>query len=109
MRTALGLGLRTAVVLSVLILVAGNAQSAPATSSNGGTTPVKKIYRCAGQLTRAAEVVITMQAGKAFYQATDSTVLPPATGMDVYRVLTRPSYKGALIDSVIFVEYESMR
>ena len=246
MKALLGLGLRTAVTLSVLIFVAGNAQSAPAASPNGGTMPVKKIYRCAGQLTRAADAVITMQAGKAFYKATDSTapvttapvfesgapvtvaeantigcnrrvieirvpsttssgcancypnaeihacagsfagskvfeeycrvptsstseancktfkhevevfkkvsgqtkfgltplktfvyrgaidssgcrvaaknlgqihdtaevfpnLLPPATGMDVYRVLTRPSYQGALIDSVIFVEYESMR
>ena len=55
MRTLLGIGLRTAV------------------TSNGGTMPVKKIYRCAGQLTRAADAVITMQAGKAFYKATDST------------------------------------
>jgi hypothetical protein len=33
-------------------------------------------------------------------------VLPPASGMDVYRVLSLPNYKGALVDTVIFVEFE---
>jgi len=37
------------------------------------------------------------------------TVNPPASGMDVYRVLSLPRYKGNLLDTVIFVEYESMK
>jgi len=33
-------------------------------------------------------------------------VTPPASGADVYRVLSLPTYKGALVDTVIFVEFE---
>ena len=33
-------------------------------------------------------------------------VLPPASGMDVYRVLSLPTYKGALVPTVVFVEFE---
>jgi len=33
-------------------------------------------------------------------------VIPPASGMDVYRVLSLPTYKGALVPTVIFVEFE---
>ena len=35
-----------------------------------------------------------------------SNVLPPASGMDVYRVLSLPTYQGALVPTVIFVEFE---
>jgi hypothetical protein len=28
---------------------------------------------------------------------------------DVYRVLTLPNYKGSLLDSIIFIEFERMR
>ena len=35
-----------------------------------------------------------------------ANVLPPASGMDVYRVLSLPTYKGALVDTVIFIEFE---
>lgn len=33
-------------------------------------------------------------------------VTPPSSGTDVYRILTLPNYKGALLESVIFIEYE---
>ena len=36
-------------------------------------------------------------------------VTPPKNGTDIYRVLTLPKYKGALVDSVIFIEYEKMQ
>ena len=50
-------------------------------------------------------------AGKHLGQIHDTAevwpnVTPPASGMDVYRVLSLPNYKGALVDSVIFVEFE---
>ena len=35
-----------------------------------------------------------------------ATVNPPASGTDVYRVLTLPTYKGSVVDSVIFVGFE---
>ena len=33
-------------------------------------------------------------------------VTPPASGTDVYRVLSLPNYKGALLDTVLFIEFE---
>lgn len=36
-------------------------------------------------------------------------VTPPGNGMDVYRVLSLPKYKGNLVDTVIFIEFEKMR
>ena len=53
-------------------------------------------------------------AGKNLGQIHDTAevyanVTPPATGMDVYRVLTLPKYKDALVDSVIFIEFEKRR
>jgi hypothetical protein len=33
-------------------------------------------------------------------------VVPPASGTDVYRVLSLPTFDGAVIDSVIFIEFE---
>ncbi len=33
-------------------------------------------------------------------------VVPPASGTDIYRVLSLPTFDGALIDSVIFIEFE---
>ena len=41
---------------------------AAAPPQGGGTKPAPKVYSCAGQLTRTADLVITMQAGKAFYK-----------------------------------------
>ncbi|HZA94951.1 MAG TPA: hypothetical protein VE421_02360 [Burkholderiaceae bacterium] len=38
-----------------------------------------------------------------------ANVTPPTSGTDVYRVLTLPKYKNALLDSVIFIEFEKKR
>ena len=34
-------------------------------------------------------------------------LLPPASGTDVYRVTSLPKFKGPLLGTVIFVEFES--
>jgi hypothetical protein len=54
------------------LLVSMGATAAPA-SSKPGTHPTPKLYQCAGQLTRPADHIITMEANKTFYKVTDST------------------------------------
>jgi hypothetical protein len=53
-------------------------------------------------------------AAKNFGQIYDTAevyanVTPPSSGTDVYRVLTLPKYKGELVDTVIFIEFEKRR
>ena len=101
------------VIVMTALLLSIDVMAAPA-KSKPGTQPVAKLYQCAAQLTRPADHVITMEANKTFYKYTDShdtaevfpNVVPPASGMDVYRVLSLPTYKGALVDTVIFIEFE---
>jgi hypothetical protein len=38
-----------------------------------------------------------------------ANVTPPKSGTDIYRVLTLPRYKDALLESVIFIEFEKRR
>ncbi len=58
-------------VAGMLVMPAADAQ-APKQSSvnNQGTKPTPKVYACGGQLTRTADKIITMEAGKAFYKST---------------------------------------
>ena len=81
--TSRGCNSSSIVGLIVLLLVSG-AWAAPPKKGTG-TTPPMKIYPCAGQLTRAADLIITMEAGKAFYTATDNdapVTTPPLLGSE---------------------------
>ena len=63
--------LSSSIVGLIVLLMASGAWAAPPKKGTG-TTPPMKIYPCAGQLTRTPDLVITMEAGKAFYTATDN-------------------------------------
>ena len=62
---------RSQVIVMTVLLLSIDAMAAPA-KSKPGTQPVAKLYQCAGQLTRPADHVITMEANKTFYKYTDS-------------------------------------
>lgn len=59
-------------VLSATTLLFSIAATAAPASNKPGTHPTPKLYPCAGQLTRAPDLVITMEANKTFYMVTDS-------------------------------------
>lgn len=61
-----------ALVTAVAALVFSIDGTGAPGDSKPGTQPVPKLYQCAGQLTRPADFIITMEANKAFYQYTDS-------------------------------------
>ena len=70
-------------VAGILVMPAADAQAPRQSSgSNQGTKPTPKVYSCGGQLTRPADEIITMEAGKAFYKSTvnDTPVTTPPTG-----------------------------
>jgi hypothetical protein len=52
--------------------------------------------------------VLAKVGGNSTYDTSEAyaNVLPPASGTDVYRILSLPTYKGALVDTVVFVEFE---
>src|SRR5512144_360856 len=62
-----------ATAAAATLILWGGASAAPNTGTTGTTThPVPKLYQCAGQLTRAADQIITMGPNKTFYLVTDS-------------------------------------
>jgi hypothetical protein len=76
---------RTALLVAfagIAALLVSTAAAEPKKGSGSGTKPTPKIYACGGQLTRAADKIITMEAGKAFYKSTvdDAPVTTPPTG-----------------------------
>jgi len=66
--------------LTACMLSISGAQAAP-NKTGTGTHPAPKVYLCAGQLTRPADVVITMTANDAFYKQT--TGAAPVTTLPV--------------------------
>ena len=69
-------------------------------------TPIATfIYRGYGE---ANGCVISAKHPPQIYDTAEvfANVTPPPSGSDVYRVLSLPTYKGALVDTVIFVEFE---
>ena len=60
------------VVTSITALVLSTGATAAPADKKGSTHPIPKMYQCAGQLTRPADHVITMEANKSFYKYTDS-------------------------------------
>jgi hypothetical protein len=65
------LPLRSMVTGLTALTLSSGPQAAPP-SNNPGDHPLPKIYPCAGQLTRPADVTITMVANKTFYKITTS-------------------------------------
>jgi len=68
--------------IGMLAMSAADAQAPRQLGGGSQTKPTPKVYACGGQLTRAADKIITMESGKAFYKSTvdDAPVTTPPTG-----------------------------
>lgn len=70
-------------IAGIAMLIAPSVDAEPQKQSGSSQTkPTPKVYPCGGQLTRAADKIITMEAGKAFYKSTvdDAPVTTAPTG-----------------------------
>ena len=56
--------------IAMLVVPLASAQAPKQSGGAGQTKPTPKVYACGGQLTAAADKIITMEAGKAFYRCT---------------------------------------